>query len=368
MRATRVKGSLTSGTSRSGCTGAVASRPENGYPSIPFHSTDEVPQRAKGKLPRLAEPFAGAMTGTTKSEGTKMQTHSWFGVLCATGTVLAFASVSACCKRGTQREENPSVGAVPATASAIHAPRGVTSGKMPANTSVVFLHHSTGENIWNGGVSGAIDAHNARAGTSYRVTPLAFPHDPYPWDNYPYDYWNIWVKNAGPSAYQGQETLEMLTRDHQVIVFKHCYPASAIEPDDGAGDLASSRKTLSNYKLQYQALKVKLRSFPSTRFIVWTGAALTKTAMREKHGGDDEMAGRAKQFFAWVRDSWDEPGDNVFVFDFFSLETEGGGYLLDRYAQDAWDSHPNESFARQAAPRFAQRIIDVIEGRGDQGR
>jgi hypothetical protein len=297
-----------------------------------------------------------------------MQTHSWFGLLHTTGTVLVLASVSACCKQGSQREENPSVGSVPATSSVASAPHAVTLGKMPANTSVVFLHHSTGENIWNGGVSGAVGAHNARAGTSYRVTPLAFPHDPYPWDNYPYDYWNIWVKNAGPSPYQGQETLEMLTRDHQVIVFKHCYPVSAIEPDGGAGDVSSSQKTLSNYKLQYQALKSKLRSFPSTRFIVWTGAALTKTAMREKFGGNDEMAGRVKQFFTWVRDTWDERGDNIFVFDFFALETEGGGHLLDRHAQDAWDSHPNETFARQAAPRFAQRIIDVIEGRGDQGR
>lgn len=279
--------------------------------------------------------------------------------------------IGGCCKQGAQQDETPSNSAVPKPTPPSQAPDKVLppgDGAMPPTTSVLFLHHSTGENVWKGGVPEAIANYNARAGTSYRISALAFPHEPYPWDNYPYDYWNIWVKNAGSSPFQGQETLEMLTRSHQVIVFKHCYPVSAIEEDSGPGEVSSSQKTLANYKLQYEALKSKLRAFPSTRFIVWTGAALTQKATREKRGGNDATADRARQFFTWVKSQWDEPGDNIFVFDFFHLQTEGGTYLLDRHAQDPWDSHPNEAFAKRAAPSFATRVIDVIEGRGDSDR
>jgi hypothetical protein len=234
--------------------------------------------------------------------------------------------------------------------------------RLAKDAKVIFLHHSTGENIWNGGVAAWFDQYNKKSTTQYRVVELAYPHEPYPWDNYPYDYWNIWVKHAGPKPFKGQETLEMLTADHQVIVFKHCYPVSEVESAAGAADVASSQKTLANYQAQYAALKTKLRSFGSTRFLVWTGAALTKAA-----SGDAEAAKRAKQFFDWVKGSWDERGDNIFVFDFHALETEGGLYMKDAHAQAASDPHPSQAFAKQVAPRFAQRIVDVIEGRGDSG-
>lgn len=279
--------------------------------------------------------------------------------------------MAGCCKQGNSRTDDGSTGA-PATATTaplpgvgpVAASPGVT-GALAKSASVLFLHHSTGENIWNGGVAQAIAEHNTRAGTSYRIEELAYPHDPYPWDNYPYDYWNLWVAHAGPQPFNGQETLEMLTGRAQVIVFKHCYPVSGIEPDSGRGDVSSSQKTLANYKLQYEALKAKMRAFRSTRFIVWTGAALTRGSMRGDYGGDDAMADRAKSFFAWVKGTWDERGDNIFVFDFYALETDGGRYMVDGNAVGASDSHPNEAFSRRVAPVFAKRVVDVIEGRGD---
>lgn len=140
---------------------------------------------------------------------------------------------------------------------------------------ILLLHHSTGECVWNGGVSAFFDAHNAANETRYEITELAFPKDsPYGWENYPYDYYNIWVKHAGRRPYRDEPTLEILTKRYDVIVFKHCFPVSAIEADTGQPDVASPDKRTENYKLQYLALKEKLRSFPKTRFLVWTGAAL----------------------------------------------------------------------------------------------
>lgn len=230
---------------------------------------------------------------------------------------------------------------------------------MSKSAKVVFLHHSTGGVIWNGGVANRISQYNASHGTSYSVTATDFPKSsPYGWNNYPYDYWNIWVNHAGNTAYMSEPTLEMLAQAYDVIVFKHCFPVSGIGADSGAASVSSSAKTLQNYKLQYNALKTKMHEFPDKRFIVWTGAALVQGATNA------DQATRAKQFADWVRTEWDEPGDNIFVWDFFNLETGGGIYLLPANAASSGDSHPSSVFAAVAAPQFAQRIIDVIEGRG----
>lgn len=227
---------------------------------------------------------------------------------------------------------------------------------------IIFLHHSTGQNVWDGGVSAWFDEYNASHGTAYAITEQAFPKDsPYGWENYPYDYWNIWVNHAGAEAYQEEPTLETLTQEYDVIVWKHCFPVSDIEPDTGSPSVDSSDKTLENYKLQYGALRAKMLTFPNTTFIVWTGSAQVEGAMSA------EQAERANGFAAWVRDEWDVRGDNIFVWDFRSLETGGGLYLKSEYAASSDDSHPNETFSTRVAPLLGQRIVDAIEGRGDSG-
>lgn len=235
------------------------------------------------------------------------------------------------------------------------------SGAGGDRVGIIFLHHSTGGVIWDGGVEAWFDDYNAEHGTGYRISERAFPGDGYPWDNYPYDYWNIWVQHAGERRYKRQDTLEILTGEYEVIVWKHCFPVSYVEPDLGSPDVASDYKSIENYRVQYQALKEKMHQFPETQFIVWTGAALTAGS------SDGESARRAGAFFDWVRQEWDEPGDNIYLWDFWQLETEGGFYLRDEYAAAPDDSHPNEAFAARVAPFFARRIVDVIEGRGDTG-
>ena len=95
---------------------------------------------------------------------------------------------------------------------------------MEKNARTIFLHHSTGNCVWRGGVPEWIARYNEENGTSYSVVERAFPKkEPYGWQNYPYDYWNIWVKNGGDRAYMEEPTLEMLTADYEVIAFKHCF-------------------------------------------------------------------------------------------------------------------------------------------------
>jgi hypothetical protein len=249
----------------------------------------------------------------------------------------------------------------------------VASGTIPSGSvKIVLLHHSTGQAVWAGKTStvaqkvfGKSDVaswfadYNRANNADLQIEAINFPSGDYPWENYPYDYYNIWVKNAGPATYRGQPTLEMLTKKYDVIIWKHCFPVGNILPDTGAADVDSAAKRLENYKLQYAELKKKMRSFPDTKFIVWTGAALVQSAT------NPEEAQRARQFFDWVKAEWDEPGDNIFVWDFYELETEGGLYLKPEYAASRNDAHPNSDFAGRVAPLFAQRIVDVIKGNGD---
>ncbi len=229
-------------------------------------------------------------------------------------------------------------------------------GESGDDMKIAFLHHSTGKNIWDGGVKKCLKKHGRENKTKYDIKEIAFPKErPYGWNNYPYDYWKIWVENAGPEQYMDEPTLEILTKGYQVIVFKHCFPVSDIMPDTGSPDIASNEKRLENYKLQYVALKEKMRQFPETKFLVWTGAALVEQR------SDNERGTRAREFSRWVMDEWNEPGDNIFVWDLFGLETGGGLFMKEEYAQSATNSHPNKEFSRQAAEEFCRRLVQIIE-------
>ncbi len=248
---------------------------------------------------------------------------------------------------------------------------------------IIFLHHSTGNCIWNGDqskpgfllgkifrkISGKPNRHalipsllkryNKDHGSNYFIDERSFPSDqPYGWHNYPFDYYNIWVKNAGHSSFLEEPTLEILSQDYQVIIFKHCFPVSSIQPDQDTVDINSDYKSLDNYKLQYMALRDKLHQFNDTKFIIWTGAALVKSQTNE------EEAKRSRDFFTWVKNEWDLPNDNIFIWDFYELQTEGQLYFQDKYARSPEDSHPGYAFSDRAGRLFFNRLMDVITSNG----
>lgn len=253
-----------------------------------------------------------------------------------------------------------------------------------SDMNILYIHHSTGGVIWQGKkasiftrairkvstdlaenlggqakLPALFENYNKENNKNYLIKEIAFPKAaPYGWHNYPYDYYDIWVKHAGNEPYMEEPTLEMLTKQYQVISFKHCFPVSSIQPDKDSADINSDYKSLANYKLQYAALRDKLHEFPDTKFIVWTGATLAKGAVSE------EAAIRAREFFTWVKEDWDMPDDNIYLWDFYELETEGGLYLKDEYATSDTDSHPNTVFASNAVGLIFNRIVDVIESNG----
>lgn len=243
------------------------------------------------------------------------------------------------------------------------SPSPTPSGKVSipeTQAKIIFLHHSTGQVIWDGGVKEWLDNYNIENATNFQIEERVFPKEsPYGWNNYPFDYYNIWVKNGSGTEYKTEPTLNTLSKSYNVIVFKHCFPVSEIEVD-GTPDINSDVKTIANYKLQYNALKTKMHEFKDTKFIVWTGAVETSSVLL------DGPANRTKTFFDWVKNEWDEKGDNIFIFDFYNLETDGELYLKNEYAVSTTDSHPNATFAKRVAPIFGQRVVEVINGKGDE--
>jgi hypothetical protein len=241
-------------------------------------------------------------------------------------------------------------------------------------TNVIFLHHSTGGRIWKGNpnkyfykvfkqgrVAKWIKLHNKTNKSKIRITELKFPKkDPYGWKNYPFDYYNIWVKHAGTAAYMEEPTLEMLTADYDIIIWKHCFPVSHILPDSATGNIDSETKTIANYKLQYNALKEKMRSFKGNKFIVWTPVPLVESKTSE------DEAQRVREFYDWVINTWDEKNDNVFLWDYYKLATEDGLYLKPANAESADNSHPSKIFADKVSKYFANRIIQVANGTADE--
>jgi len=238
-------------------------------------------------------------------------------------------------------------------------------------SKIIFLHHSTGECIWRGNTnpylyrltgSGDVKRYfrklNRKARKKHSLSERNFPAKiPYGWKNYPFDYYNIWVKNAGDNPYMNEPTLEILTKEYDVIIFKHCYPVSIILEDTGKPDINSDEKRLENYKLQYEALKEKMHEFPETRFIVWT------PAVRVKSGLTEDQALRTSKFHRWMLEEWYEKGDNIYIWDFYNYETEGGLYLKEEYSMGNGNSHPSKKFSARLAPLFAKYIMDVAENK-----
>ena len=235
---------------------------------------------------------------------------------------------------------------------------------------IVFLHHSTGNNVYHDGrVPAWFSKYNKANRTSFQITARDYPDSPYPWENYPFDYWNLWVNGACNSNNANIECMNTLTKKYDVIIYKHCFPVSHIEPDKGSPALNSKIKSLENYKTQYRALRDLMESYPNNLFILWTLPPLHRLATTPDH------AKRANQFVDWVKHEFlsedGKPHQNIFIFDFWGIVAEGDpnprrgrlNCLKYDFEKDHNndDSHPNKAANELAGPLFSNVILKSIK-------
>jgi len=237
--------------------------------------------------------------------------------------------------------------------------------------SAIFLHHSTGQGVFvDGKVASWINQYNSINGTNYTVTARHYPGTPYPWENYPYDYWNLWLNGQCSSVDINIQCLGNILQSYDMVIFKHCFPGAGIMPDNGASAVNSSVKTIGNYKLQYRALRNLMDQYPAKKFIVWTLAPLHRLETTT------EEAARAREFVNWVKSTWlSEDGKahpNIYIFDFYNLVAESNTnpvngkvnclkYEYEMSHSDG-DSHPNLLANQTVGPVFAEFIVNTFKG------
>ena len=204
---------------------------------------------------------------------------------------------------------------------------------------LIFLHHSTGEN-WLNDDNGALG--RALMGNHYFVSDTNYGWGPDSiGDSTDIGQWWLWFRSPQSPAYMGAVYGEGGQNcgysrlendpggDNTVIMFKSCFPNSALQgdPDDPVPEIEdnplrgegswSEFHTVANAKGIYLDLLEYFKTRQDKLFIAIAAPPLT----------DPTYASNARAFNQWLVNEWlkDYPYPNVAVFDFYTILTTNGG-------------------------------------------
>ncbi len=204
---------------------------------------------------------------------------------------------------------------------------------------LIFIHHSTGENWlydYNGGLGQALRDNNYYVSdTNYGWGPNSIG------DQTDIGHWWLWFRGPDSNDYMNalyaesdqhcdySRLPESPGGDNEIIMFKSCFPNSALrgDPSDPVPPIASNplrgqdsgseHHTVANAKGIYIDLLEYFRSHQEKLFVVITAPPLS----------DPGYSGNARAFNQWLVNDWLDgyPYSNVFVFDFYNVLTTNGG-------------------------------------------
>lgn len=226
--------------------------------------------------------------------------------------------------------------------------------------SGIFLHHSTGQNIWgpNGSATSIpqeMDAYNTAH--SYTGTDTITMVDEW-WT--PSD--NEWSTQHDFFEDPGAAGIGSYLPGNKIIVVKSCFPSSDMSAAGQASDtLSPTDKTIYNYKWHWRHIINVMRSHPGNFFAIWTNAPL------ETNSTTPTAAGLSNWFCTWAKDTLAAGLDpvfgafpaNVYVFDFFHKLVDPSGIMQLIYRTSSGDSHPNAAATALVAPQFVEEIFDA---------
>jgi len=267
---------------------------------------------------------------------------------------------------------------------------GVTSG------AFVFIHHSVGEAWLDDGLQTALVAksyvsayHDITYDTD--VTPDSGRPDTLadiPGDLTDMVHWIGWFNDYLNSVknFTGTRASGRAAGVNRIIMFKSCYPNSAIEGDGTEpGDPFDSTPTITNYRAlfrhpggpgqtyqydgnTYRALDDIFAANPNTLFIPVTAPPECFEY------ADPDGARRARQFNNWLKSEWltnyqeAHAGlNNVAVFDLFDVLANADTHatypnqLRAEYGGDSGDSHPNSTANQAAVQQFATGASNFLD-------
>lgn len=241
-------------------------------------------------------------------------------VLCSTLLLLA-----AC--RSQVPEEHTSLALDP----------GRDPGPPPRPLRMVWLHHSTGDNLLRGGLLEALRAN--------RIEFFDINYEEAKVDGYvigdhtnPPDFPKAFNT---PKYFEVIKGWELKGAQHDVVMFKSCFPASNVK----------SAAMLEEYKGYYNALLPTFRAHPKTLFIAMSTPPLVKQHTTP------ENAARARAWSKWVTTEYAKDTPNVRVFDLFNALAIREGRpdentLAPQFAVADDDSHPTPKGAQAVTRLF----------------
>jgi hypothetical protein len=214
----------------------------------------------------------------------------------------------------------------------------------PAKTvKLIFIHHSTGE-AWladgHGGLGIALKNNNYFVSdTNYGWGPSGIG------SSTDTGHWWLWFRGSNSSTYMHALYTEFnqhssytrlstdpdSSRENEIVMFKSCFPNSAIsgKPDDPAttgsnplrGQGAGSSMTVANVKGIYNDILTYFAAHQDKLFVLIATPPLASNATDAAH------AENARAVANWLVNKWLENygHKNVAVFDFYNVLTSNGG-------------------------------------------
>ncbi len=233
---------------------------------------------------------------------------------------------------------------------------------------LIFIHHSTGENWLTddyGDLGRTLGENNYFVSdTNYGWGPDAIG------DRTDIPNWTEWFASDNTPRYMqtlfnesGQNSSYARSLDdpggeNEIIMFKSCFPNSALEgnPDDPPGDY--EELTVSGAKYVYNTILQYFATRPDKLFVVITAPPLS----------DATYADNARAFNQWLLNDWLSENNyslnNVFVFDFYNVLTSpdahhrynnGIEYILggrNTLYYPSGDDHPSIDGSHKATDEF----------------
>lgn len=223
--------------------------------------------------------------------------------------------------------------------------------------SGIFLHHSTGGNIWgpnNSSTSIPQEMLNYNTINGYTGSQAVSMNQQW-WpsgSNNEWEYWHRIFENNISGA-----NIVPIIENNKIVVIKSCYPSSSIvswgQPSD---TLTPTLKTVYNYKWHWIHIINVMSQYPNTFFVIWTNAPLVPNAT------NINSALLSKKFTTWAKDTLTQESTfprNVYVFNYFDKLTDDNGFKLLQYAVSNSDSHPNSLATELIDPQFVNEIFDA---------
>jgi len=199
-----------------------------------------------------------------------------------------------------------------------------TSAKFPKKA--FFIHHSTGEIYWNGGMEKAlVDAGYETAAPWW---------DP---ETNPPDFYNGFTD---PNQWD-------LLKPYSIIIFKSCFPASDITSDE----------MLEEYKTYYNQLYEIYEKYPDKLFVPLSTPPLLKNHTTA------EAAQRALAFEDWLVGEYKDkyPGHNLAPFKLHSLLSDSEGFLKSDFIASEDDDHPNANSGAVVGPALVNHLKPFVK-------